>query len=422
MMIINEKPLVSLDLLNEQHPHNYARSLTAFYQAAIDHRLPIALWRYPGSQDKQALVDFSDLAYTDKIDFTKKLPGFAFSPFINEDGNATLFIKAGLHLNQTGHHLYSEYSIFDNFLEQNNKIRFLESYQQLLYGLEQPKHGWVYNDRDVAQNTVCSEVDYCRLVAEAINYTKSTNVKKIVLSRAMEAPLPLNFKPLTTFEALCNRYPQAFISLVSIPTIGTWIGASPETLLSMGQDSLCTVALAGTQARHPEVALTDVQWGAKEIEEQALVSDYIRHFFQQQHLASFSEVGPRTVSAGNVVHLQTKFEVLLDEPRLSHLANQVLYRLHPTSAVCGTPKQEALAFILEKEGYDRAFYSGFLGPVHLDRQSNLFVNLRCMQLKRDRALLYVGGGITKDSVPKAEWLETVLKSKTLLDVLQQYDD
>ena len=87
----------------------------------------------------------------------------------------------------------------------------------------------------------------------------------------------------------------------------------------MHQDSLCTVALAGTQARHPEVPLADVQWGAKEIEEQALVSDYIRHFFQQQHLDRFREVGPRTVSAGNVVHLQTKFEVSLDEPRLSHL-------------------------------------------------------------------------------------------------------
>jgi isochorismate synthase len=108
----------------------------------------------------------------------------------------------------------------------------------------------------------------------------------------------------------------------------------------------------------------------------------------------------------------------MDSPRLLALANQVLHSLHPTSAVCGMPKQEALSFILEKEGYNRAFYSGFLGPVHLQGQSNLFVNLRCMQLQKTSAILYVGAGITQDSIPCAEWDETVLKSKTLLSVLE----
>jgi isochorismate synthase len=161
-----------------------------------------------------------------------------------------------------------------------------------------------------------------------------------------------------------------------------------------------------------------VQWGAKEIEEQALVSDYIRYFLQRTQPDHFSEVGPHTVSAGQIVHLQTKFKVKLAEPHLSQLANQILHELHPTSAVCGMPKKEALSFILEKENYERAFYSGFLGPVHLNQQSHLFVNLRCMQLKQHSAILYVGGGITKDSAPQAEWTETVLKSRTLLNVLQ----
>ena len=77
-----------------------------------------------------------------------------------------------------------------------------------------------------------------------------------------------------------------------------------------------------------------------------------------------------------------------------------------------------MSFILENENYDRAFYSGFLGPIHVKNRSQLFVNLRCMQLKQEHALLYVGGGITQDSVPEAEWEETVLKSKTLLAILR----
>jgi isochorismate synthase len=208
------------------------------------------------------------------------------------------------------------------------------------------------------------------------------------------------------------------VSLVSIPGLGTWLGASPELLLSVSGTQLSTVALAGTQARPPTAPLENIQWRAKEIEEQALVGDYIRDFFRQQGLDHFIEEGPRTVSAGNVVHLQTSFAVNLAPTRLLRLANEVLYTLHPTSAVCGMPKKEALSFILAHENYNRAFYSGFLGPVHLHGQSNLFVNLRCMQLGRERAVLYVGAGITPDSVPQAEWEETVLKSNTLLAVLQ----
>ena len=55
--------------------------------------------------------------------------------------------------------------------------------------------------------------------------------------------------------------------------------------------------------------------------------------------------------------------------------------------------------------------------MHIDNQSSLYVNLRCMQLQKETAQLYVGAGITADSIPAAEWRETVLKSETLLNVL-----
>jgi isochorismate synthase len=119
-----------------------------------------------------------------------------------------------------------------------------------------------------------------------------------------------------------------------------------------------------------------------------------------------------------VVHLRTDFRVELPRNDLMALANRVLHELHPTSAVCGMPKDKALAFILQHEGYDRSFYSGYLGPVHIDGQSQFYVNLRCMQLGQDAAYLYVGGGVTADSSPDAEWRETELKAGTLLAVLQ----
>ncbi len=149
-----------------------------------------------------------------------------------------------------------------------------------------------------------------------------------------------------------------------------------------------------------------------------MVSDYVRDFFVRAGVTNLQEEGPRTVAAANVVHLQTLFRVDLPEHERLALANRVLDDLHPTSAVCGMPKHRALAFILEHEGYDRRFYSGFLGPVHMDGRSSLYVNLRCMQLDGGFASLYVGGGITAQSDPASEWRETEMKAETMLSVLR----
>jgi isochorismate synthase len=223
---------------------------------------------------------------------------------------------------------------------------------------------------------------------------------------------------MALFRRLCARYPDAFVSLVAVPQIGTWIGASPELLLADDGASLRTMALAGTQALPADRRLSDVAWSPKEIEEQALVGDYIRDFFRQAGIGSLEETGPHTVAAGNVAHLRTSFRVALPEAPRMALANRVLHELHPTSAVCGMPKDKALAFILQNEGYDRSFYSGFLGPMHVGGQSHLYVNLRCMQLMEHTATLYVGGGVTRESDPDAEWRETELKAETLLAVLR----
>ncbi len=395
---------VPLNLKTEQN-------LIAVYQAAVDTGLPVALWHHPRKNARFAVVDFNPTIEPTRIDFTNHRSGFAFSPFVNNGNNGTLFINAGLYITPTEHHFSPAADAFPAA-----RTDFVAHYQQLMHTDTPIETSWRL-PTDYTITATASKEAFCTLVAEAINYIKESGIKKIVASRATETPLPPNFNPVKLFSALSSRYPHAFVSLVSIPGVGTWIGASPELLLSLRQNSLRTVALAGTQARPTDKPLEAVRWGQKEIEEQALVSDYIRDFFHDIGVRNFSTVGPRTVSAGNVVHLKTSFTVNDTPANLHHLANQILHRLHPTSAVCGMPKNEALSFILEKEKYNRAFYSGFLGPVHIDGESRLHVNLRCMQLKTRSALLYIGAGITADSIPEAEWNETVLKSKTLLSVL-----
>ena len=94
--------------------------------------------------------------------------------------------------------------------------------------------------------------------------------------------------------------------------------------------------------------------------------------------------------------------------------------MHPTPAVAGQPKEEAIQFIKELEPHDRDYYTGFMGPVKGEEGIDLFVNLRCIKNMPGYLSFYVGGGITLESDPAEEWNETRLKAKSLLKVLANY--
>ena len=81
------------------------------------------------------------------------------------------------------------------------------------------------------------------------------------------------------------------------------------------------------------------------------------------------------------------------------------------------PMEAAMNFLLANEGYDRGFYAGYVGPVNIGNQVDLFVNLRCMQLTQDHAVVYAGAGVTIDSIPEQECEETEMKMNTLLAIL-----
>jgi isochorismate synthase len=238
-----------------------------------------------------------------------------------------------------------------------------------------------------------------------------------VPSRAEPVSLPLSFDVVAAFYALCSRNPNALVSFVSSPSAGSWLGATPEILVSVeDRTTFKTVALAGTQPYHGQL-LKDVAWTQKDIEEQALVERYIISCFKKIRLREYDEQGPRTVIAGQMLHLKSEFKVDIQETNFPQLGTVMLGLLHPTAAVCGTPLQAARHFLLAHEGYDRQFYSGYLGPINFGDSIHIFVNLRCAQLLHQQAILYAGAGVTIDSVPQDELAETEIKLNTLRQVL-----
>lgn len=257
------------------------------------------------------------------------------------------------------------------------------------------------------------------IVQKALNEIEKGSFEKVVLSRVHDISLPENFSLMSFFDELCDQYPNAFCSMVHLPDEGVWVGATPELLISDNSTRFKTISLAGTKVMEQEQALSDIAWTQKEIEEQAFVSRYVINCFKKIRLREFYENGPKTIKAGNLAHLRTEFEVKYSEVQFEKLADQMLELLHPTSAVCGMPLEPARDFILENEGYDRLFYSGFLGPVNFNESTDLFVNLRCMSISGSHARLYAGAGITHDSNPQKEMKETEMKMVTLMRIVQR---
>ena len=236
--------------------------------------------------------------------------------------------------------------------------------------------------------------------------------QKLVLSRCATEPNDGSRKPIELFQQACQLYPRLFIALVSTPQSGTWLTATPEILLEGQQHEWRTIALAGTMRLHDDELQGEGQhlrWSTKNIEEQRYVASYIADTLRQV-TSDVREEGPRTVRAANLVHLRSDFTFTLSEDMR---VGELLSALHPTPAVCGLPKEEALRFITQHEHTPRSYYSGFMGPLNTEHSTHLYVSLRCMQITREHFRLYAGGGLLRDSVEQKEWRETEAKMETM---------
>lgn len=395
---------------------SHAISPLSGWQAAQELGFAVALWQLPRQKDKQLIINFGAEIPKTKIVLEELPAGFAVSPFLNLEGNDSLFIEADLYFrfNNEGEVAAEKVS---KFVSDSQREQWEKQCAEVSLAAKKSINGYAVHKPTPAG------ADYLNSVQEAVAAIEAGEMKKVVLSRIKEVALPSDFVLTEVFERLCEKYPTAFVSLVYLPHLDqAWLGATPETLVGVDKEGIFrTVALAGTQsvfdAAGQIIPPKQAPWTQKEIEEQALVGRYIISCFKKIRVREYLEEGPKTVVAGNLMHLRSDYVVDTKAINFPELGTVMLELLHPTSAVCGMPKMAALEFIRNHETYDREFYSGFLGPVNVENETNLFVNLRCMKIQNQVATLYAGGGITEDSVPEKEWQETELKCQTMLAVL-----
>lgn len=340
----------------------------------------LVLYRMPYGKDYKLIVGNSEELTFGVDEHVAGCNGFVFEPFDNEQ------VKG----------------VFISEVYGDENIQLTDDVRVLLSPL--------FLTQEMNTDVDCNYEAYKAQFELMHNAIADESVDKVILSRTMIGPHIEGCRVIEFFENLANKYPHAFVYAINTPESGMWIGAGPELLLKNDRVKMSTVSLAGTLPNDSKHT-----WGNKELDEQQLVTEYVEDVLLKHRVAGIQEVGPETIPAGQVKHLCTTFNFKSEEVNGNHLG--LLYDLHPTPAVCGMPKEKAHQLIVETEGHERAFYSGFLGPVK-ERRYEFYVNIRCLKVYDNSSVLYVGGGLTKDSEVKKEWEETELKALTLLSVLR----
>lgn len=357
--------------------------------AQFDQKLPFVLYRKPKENSVLAVFQHDDRLHG-VTDF--KESGFLFAPFD---------------------------------AEQPSILILADELKEAIYSAENKSLGHL---EQVTANGTQKQF-HIDLVKKGIEHIAKGEFQKVVLSRKVN--VSCRSSPLELFQKLLATHQNALCYLWYHPKVGIWLGATPEILIKAENGSLTSMALAGTQMYEGDL---DPTWGKKELEEQEMVTDYVTAALKNK-VSSLKISSRETVKAGNLLHLRTKLAGTIIGDNLS----KIVEALHPTPAVCGLPMKASKHFILQNENYNREFYTGYLGELNFKNElkrpsrrknqehkvyktikttTTLFVNLRCMQMKDGQAQIYVGGGVTQDSIPEKEWEETVAKTNTMLKVLQ----
>ena len=244
--------------------------------------------------------------------------------------------------------------------------------------------------------------EYVSYVSQVIKNIKKHKLRKIVASTCLEYNIQ-DVSKSEIFTRLISLNPNAFSYMFFSEETGVWIGASPEQLVEITKNKLTAHALAATKTNYHQ------KWSNKELNEQQIVlNDMINNLAKYCNDITSSKL--QTVSAANLLHLRNSITA-----KPNGKISEIINSLHPTPAVAGSPKLPSVKYILKNEDYNRKYYTGYLGIIN-DNDCNLFVNIRCAQIIGNKLKVFVGAGITPESIPENEWDEILEKSKTILRI------
>jgi len=244
-------------------------------------------------------------------------------------------------------------------------------------------------------------------------------LEKVVLARTLDIEAD---GPLDAVAVLGELIGQGTLShpFLFEPRPGVaMVGASPELLCRVNAGRFSATAVAGSAGRGHD-ALEDVDLAnglllsEKDRSEHELVVRDMSERLVRLGATPTVEPDPHLLRLKRIWHLETRLAAELNGA--GHVL-EVLSALHPTPAVCGTPRSAARFAIAKLEPFDRGWYAGPIGWFDTDGNGAFVPALRCARVHGRSARLYAGAGIVAASDPAAEWEETNVKLRPVLEAL-----
>lgn len=257
-----------------------------------------------------------------------------------------------------------------------------------------------------------------------INKAKSAiavgEFEKVVLARQLRIKLDQKIKDTHILNRLRFQYPDCYSFLIRQNDEASFIGCTPERLASFNSEFILTEGLAGSTSRgktasEDAILEYNLLHSNKDLREHGIVLEAI-----EEHLGHYSnEVqhpkAPQVKKLSNVQHLYTPITARIKD---GVSRTEVLKTLHPTPAVGGYPKDNAVSFIKEHEDFNRGWYASPIGWINAHGNGEFIVAIRSGLIQNDEVRFFAGCGIVEDSDPEKEWEETNLKFIPMLSALE----
>ncbi|WP_431768953.1 isochorismate synthase [Xenorhabdus khoisanae] len=263
------------------------------------------------------------------------------------------------------------------------------------------------------------KAEFCQLVSQALDAIDHGRLDKVVLSRLLDLEFEQKPDSIRLFMQLNAQNPYSYNFHLPLGN-KTLIGASPELLLRKQGNAIISQPLAGSSRRSHNIAEDNalrqsLLYSAKDRHEHQLVINAIRAALTEHCTELVIPDSPSIFSTPLLWHLATEIR---SELRNKHIdALSVACLLHPTPALCGSPRKQAYELIAQLEPFERNYFGGIVGWCDARGNGEWVVAIRCGELFENYIRLFAGAGIVADSQPDAEWQETGVKLGTMLQAM-----
>ncbi len=265
-----------------------------------------------------------------------------------------------------------------------------------------------------------THAEYRAQVEAALCEIAKGSFEKAVLARSISVRKEGDYDPCALLDTLRRAHPTCAIFAVARPGV-VFLGATPECLVRLVDSRIETASVAGSapRGRSPEEDLElgrQLRESKKEQTEHAFVVRALCDALAPHCDALEVRESPRLMRLQDIQHLETPIAGHLRESRsILELVGSV----HPTPAIAGAPRREALEWLSANENLDRGWYSAPIGFADSEGGGEFYAALRSAVLRGSEARLFAGAGIVDGSDPEAELRETRLKLRAMLAPLME---